>query len=101
VICRRDLYRCQSEVSWIVTDRRTEIIDALAHRAGARPLTEAEIESVLALAAVAAHTSGDRTTAPLASFVAGIAAAVVEDRTAMLDNFRRHVAELSGGPPED
>jgi Domain of unknown function (DUF6457) len=84
-----------------VSDRRTEIIDALAEHAATRPLTEAEIESVLALAAVAAHTSGDRTTAPLASFVAGIAAAAVEDRTAMLDDLRRHVAELSEAAPED
>jgi hypothetical protein len=84
----------------IVADQRGEVIDALADRAGTRHLTEAEIESVLALA-VAAHGSGDRTTAPLASFLAGIAAAGVEDRTAMLDNLRRHVAELSDMPPDE
>ena len=84
-----------------MANRRSEVIDALADRAATRHLTEAEIESVLALAAVAAHSSGDRTTAPLASFLAGIAAAGVEDRTAMLDDLRRHVAELSGAPPED
>jgi Domain of unknown function (DUF6457) len=87
-------------VRWIVADRRGEVIDALADRAGTRHLTEAEIESVLALAAVAAHGSGDRTTAPLASFLAGIAAAGAEDRTAMLDDLRRHVAELSGSPED-
>ncbi len=84
-----------------MTDRRGEVIDALADRAATRHLTEAEIESVLALAAVAAHGSGDRTTAPLASFLAGVAAAGAEDRTAVLDDLRRYVAELSGEPLDD
>jgi Domain of unknown function (DUF6457) len=83
-------------VNRIVADRRGEVIDALADRAGTPRLTEAEIESVLALAAVAAHGSGNRTTAPLASFLAGIAAAGAEDRTALLDDLRRHVAEFDG-----
>jgi hypothetical protein len=80
-----------------VADRRTELVDALAERVGTPPLTEAEIESVLALAAVAAHGSGDRTAAPLVSFLAGIAAAGSEDRAATLDELRRHAAELSAG----
>ena len=84
-----------------MADRRGEVIDALADRAGTRHLTEAEVEAVLALAAVAAHGSGDRTTAPLASFLAGIAAAGAENRTAVLDDLRRHVAELSSAPPDD
>ena len=74
------------------------MIDALAARAGTRPLTAAEVESVLALAAVAAHGTGDRTTAPLASFLAGIAAASAEDRVTLLDALRRHVAELTAAP---
>jgi uncharacterized protein DUF6457 len=81
-----------------VGDRRTEIVDALADHVGTRRLTEAEIESVLALAAVAAHGSGDRTTAPLASFLAGAAAAGAEDRVPLLDELRRHVAELTSAP---
>jgi hypothetical protein len=76
------------------------VIDALAERAGTPPLTAGEIEAVLALAAVAAHTTGDRTTAPLASFLAGIAAAK-GDRAATLDDLRRHVAEQAAGAPED
>ena len=83
-----------------MADRRAEVIAALADRADGRELTEAEIESVLALAAVAAHTTGDRTTAPLASFLAGIAAAGAEDRVALLDELRRHVAELTEGSGE-
>jgi hypothetical protein len=75
-----------------VADRRAEVIEALAERAGTSPLTPADIESVLALAAVAAHTTGDRTTAPLASFLAGIAAATAEDRLATLDALRRLIA---------
>jgi len=83
-----------------MADRRAEVIDALAARAGAPPLTAAETESVLALAAVAAHGTGDRTTAPLASFLAGIAAANADDRVALLDELRRHVAELTAGAGE-
>lgn len=79
-----------------MTGDRTEVIGALAKRVGTPPLTEAEIESVLALAAVAAHGSGDRTTAPLASFLAGVAAAGTDDRVALLDELRRHIAESTG-----
>jgi Domain of unknown function (DUF6457) len=75
---------------------RAEVIDALAERVGTRRLTAAEIESVLALAAVAAHGTGDRTTAPLASFLAGVAAAGSEDRSTLLDELRRHVADVTG-----
>jgi hypothetical protein len=74
---------------------RAELIDALARDIGVPPLTPSEIESVLALAAVAAHGTGDRTTAPLASFLAGLAAAAAEDRVAALDETRRRVAELA------
>jgi len=83
-----------------MSDRRAEVIEALAKRAGTPPLTAAETESVLALAAVAAHGTGDRTTAPLASFLAGIAAADADDRVALLDELRRHVAELTAGAVE-
>jgi hypothetical protein len=76
------------------------MIDALAERVGTRPLTATEIESVLALAAVAAHGTGDRTAAPLASFLAGVAAAGAEDRVAILDELRRHVAEDSTAPDQ-
>jgi hypothetical protein len=83
-----------------MADRRAEVIDALAARAGTPPLTAAETDSVLALAAVAAHGTGDRTTAPLASFLAGIAAADADDRVGLLDELRRHVAELTAGAVE-
>lgn len=79
-----------------MTGDRAEVIEALAKRVGTPSLTEAEIESVLALAAVAAHGSRDRTTAPLASFLAGVAAAGTEDRVALLDELRRHIAESTG-----
>jgi len=77
---------------------RTELVDALAAHIGTPPLTPGEAESVLALAAVAAHGTGDRTTAPLASFLAGIAAAGADDRTATLDEIRRRAAELAPEP---
>jgi len=76
-------------------DARTELINRYASRVGVPPLTPAEIESVLSLAAVAAHGTGDRTSAPLASFLAGIAAANSDDRVAALDDARRTVAELA------
>jgi Domain of unknown function (DUF6457) len=81
-------------------DARTNLIDALAQHIGVAPLTPAEIESVLALAAVAAHGTGDRTTAPLASFLAGLAAAQAQDRVASLDDVRRRAAELAPPPKE-
>jgi hypothetical protein len=81
-------------------DARANLIDALAQHIGVAPLTPVEIESVLALAAVAAHGTGDRTTAPLASFLAGLSAAKAEDRVASLDEVRRRAAELAPPPQE-
>jgi hypothetical protein len=78
--------------------RRSDLIEALAAHVGTAPLTEGEIEACLALAAVAAHGTGDRTSAPLASFLAGIAAAESEDRTATLDELRRYVAAEAPEP---
>lgn len=74
---------------------RAEVVDALADQVGAPKLTESEIESVLALAAVAAHSSGDRTTAPLATFLAGVAAGQTDDRGTVIDDLRRHVEAVT------
>ena len=74
---------------------RAQLIEELASRAGLPPLTASETESILALAAVAAYGTGDRTSAPLASFLAGVAAAQAGDRTQALDTFRRLVADLA------
>lgn len=79
-------------------DARGDLIDGLAKHVGVPPLTPREIESVLSLAGVAAHGTGDRTTAPLASFLAGLAAAKADDRSASLDDIRRHAAELAPPP---
>jgi hypothetical protein len=65
---------------------------------GVTSLTPAEIESVLALAAVAAHGTGDRTTAPLASYLAGLAAAKADNRIEALNDIRRRTAELAQLP---
>jgi hypothetical protein len=78
-----------------VAATRADLIDALAEHIGTPQLTPGEIEACLALAAVAAHGTGDRTTAPLASFLAGIAAAKSGDRGATLDDLRRRAAELA------
>jgi hypothetical protein len=74
---------------------RAELIGDLAQRAGVPSLTATETESILALAAVAAHGTGDRTSAPLVSFLAGLAAASADDRAQSLDSFRRLTAELT------
>jgi len=74
---------------------RAELVDGLAERAGVPALTAAESESILALAAVAAHGTGDRTSAPLVSFLAGLSAASTGDRTQALDSFRRLAAEIA------
>ncbi len=74
---------------------RAELVDGLAERAGVPSLTAGEIESILALAAVAAHGTGDRTSAPLVSFLAGLSAAGTDDRTQALDSFRRLAAEIA------
>jgi len=82
-----------------MTATRAELADALAVHIGAPPLTEAEIESILELAGVAAHGTGDRTSAPLASYLAGIAAADSSDRAASLAEIRRVAAEIAPPPP--
>lgn len=79
---------------------RADLIEALAVHIGTPSLTSAEIEAVLSLAAVAAHGTGDRTTAPLAAFLAGIAAAGSGDRAGTLDEIRRRAADLAPAPPE-
>lgn len=81
-----------------VAATRADLIDALAGHIATPPLTPAEIEAVLSLAAVAAHGTGDRTAAPLASFLAGIAAAGSDDRAATLDEIRGRAAELAPAP---
>ena len=78
-----------------MTKTRAELIDGLAKHTGVPPLTAGESESILALAAVAAHGTGDRTSAPLVSFLAGLAAANADDRAQSLDAFRRLTAELA------
>ena len=76
-------------------EERAELINALAEHIGTSPLTAGEIESVLGLAATVAHGTGDRTTAPLASFLAGIAAGSSQDRAASLDEVRRYAIDLA------
>jgi hypothetical protein len=80
-------------------DARADLVDGLAEHVGVAPLTPAEIESVLALAGAAAHGTGDRTSAPLASFLAGMAAARGGDRAGTLDEIRRRAEELA--PPAE
>lgn len=82
-----------------MTTTRAELLEGLAERTGVPAPTAAETEAILALAAVAAHGTGDRTSAPLVSFLAGLSAAGAADRAQALDAFRRLAAELA--PPPD
>ncbi len=76
-------------------DARGNLIDQLAEQVGAPPLTQDEVDAVLELAAQAAHGTGDRTSAPLASFLAGIAAAGADDRVAAITRLRDHAATIA------
>ncbi len=77
-----------------MAEARGRLIDALAAQLGIPPLTPAEIESILSLAGVAAHGTGDRTSAPLVSFLTGLAAASSDDRDAVIDSVRRSAEQL-------
>lgn len=81
-----------------MTAARTDLIEALAKEIGASPLTEPEIDSILELAAVAAHGTGDRTSAPLASFLAGIVAARAQSRVDSIERVRQHTDALTARP---
>jgi len=74
-----------------MTRTQAELIETLAKHVGTTPLTEGEVESCLALAAAAAHQTGDRTSAPLAVFLAGMAAAHGESRINVLDEMRSRI----------
>lgn len=74
---------------------RDELTAALAEHVGVPALTPAEIESCLELAGAAAHGAADRTAAPLASFLAGIAAAGSADRRETLERIRSLIVELT------
>ena len=60
-------------------DWLTKARDAVAAAGGVEPgeleLTEADMKTLLDLARIAAHASGDRTNAPLLAYLAGIAVA--------------------------
>jgi hypothetical protein len=74
---------------------RSDLVEGLASQIGVPPLTGGEIDACLALAAAAAHGTGDRTAAPLATFLAGLAAAGSGDRARTLEEIRRATTELA------
>jgi uncharacterized protein DUF6457 len=80
-----------------MANTRANLLEALATQIGVPTLSSGEAEAVLALAAIAAHGTGDRTAAPLVCFLAGLKAAQAQDRIGMLDEVRRSVAELTPG----
>jgi len=70
-------------------EARTEVANLLAERVGSRRLTSAEVEAILGLAGAAAHRAGDRTAAPLASFLAGLGVRDRDDWADAVDELRR------------
>jgi Domain of unknown function (DUF6457) len=57
------------------------IAAAVADEPGVYSVSDEDAELLLALAGVAAHTSGDRTNAPLVTFLAGLALGRHSDRS--------------------
>ena len=78
-----------------MTEARTEFVEALAEALGTTPLSIAEVDALLDLAGAAAHGTGDRTSAPLATFLAGIAAATAADRPGAIADVMARVAALT------
>jgi hypothetical protein len=74
---------------------RAELIDGLAAELGVAPLSGSEIESLLSLAGAAAHGTGDRTSAPLVTFLAGVAAASGADRGEAIARVHTRTTELA------
>jgi hypothetical protein len=71
----------------------TEAVDALAREAGvpreALELDEEAVATVLDVARIAAHDSGERTNAPLLCYLLGLAAAGSRDLDELADAVRR------------
>jgi hypothetical protein len=57
---------------WL-TDAQARVAELVGDEPDSYSLGETEIEMLLALAGTAAHSSGDRTNAPLATFLVGLA----------------------------
>lgn len=82
-----------------MADSRSELIAAVAGELQVAPLDDAEVEAVLELAGAAAHGTGDRTSAPLCCFLAGLAASEA-DRAQMLEHVRTHIAAVTADREE-
>jgi hypothetical protein len=62
-------------------DAQGRVADLVGDEPGDYSLSDEHVDLLLALAGVAAHASGDRTNAPLATFLAGLALGRHDDRT--------------------
>lgn len=60
------------EIDWL-EQARQDLAAAVGDSAGAYELSKDDVERLLDLARVAAHESGDRRTAPLTTYLAGLA----------------------------
>ena len=65
---------------WLENARQS-LAEAVAESGADYELSQADIERLLDLARVAAHDSGDRTNAPLISYLVGLARGRYPDRT--------------------
>lgn len=65
---------------WLV-EARQRLADATGEPTSAYDLTSADVDTLLELARVAAHESGDRTNAPLLTYLAGLAHGLHGDRS--------------------
>jgi hypothetical protein len=78
-------------------DSRGELLDHLASELAVAPLTAVEIDALLDLAGAAAHGTGERTSAPLTTFLAGLAAAAATDRMACIEKLRALTDGITSG----
>lgn len=74
---------------------RDDLLNQVAAQVPTPPLTSAEIDTLLDVARVAAHGTGDRTSAPLATFLLGIAAAQSPDRSTALTELLARVEQIA------
>lgn len=78
--------------SWL-TDARSRLAGASGVDAGDLRLTEAQVTTLLDLARIAAHDSGDRTNAPLICFLVGVA--MGREPGGDLDELAKHTGRTS------
>jgi Domain of unknown function (DUF6457) len=95
-----DASRIDEEIApgFEMSDPTGELVAELANTLGLPVLSSAEIDAVLDLASAAAHGTGDRTSTPLVSFIAGLAAQGDPNRLALIEHVRQQITQIAQPP---